>query len=131
MSDHPLVPNLAVRDVPASQAYYRDVLGARVNWIWDDTFGSVCLGPHEVFLYRSEDPHPAICSVFVDDVDWVHTDVRSRGAEVVEELGLRPWGVREFSVRDPDGNVFRIGTLGAGPAEEHRFTSFEEEEVGV
>jgi catechol 2,3-dioxygenase-like lactoylglutathione lyase family enzyme len=126
MGGEPLVPNLAVRDVPASQDYYRDVFGAEVKWIWDDTFGSVCLGPHEVFLYQSEESRPAICSIFVDDVDAVHAEMTGRGAEVVEELGLRPWGVREFSVRDPDGNVFRIGTLGAGPAEEHRITPLEE-----
>ena len=121
-----MVPNLAVRDVTASQAYYRDVLGAQVNWIWDDTFGSVCLGGDELFLYRSDELRPSISSLFVDDARAVHDAMAARGAEVVEALGVRPWGVEEFSVRDPDGNVLRSGTLDAGPAEEHRFTVFEE-----
>jgi uncharacterized glyoxalase superfamily protein PhnB len=121
-----VVPNLAVRDVPAAQRHYRDVLGADVNWIWDDTFGSVCLQDVEVFLYKADEARPAVCSIFVEDVDAIHSELRGRGAEIVEELGLRPWGVRAFSVADLDGNVFRIGRLGAGPAEEHRFTTFEE-----
>jgi uncharacterized glyoxalase superfamily protein PhnB len=126
MGEPVLVPNLAVRDVPAAQEYYRNTFGAAVNWIWDDTFGSVCLGQFELFLYRTDEPRPSICSIFLDDVDGIYSDFKERGAEVVEELGLRPWGVREFSVADADGNVFRIGHLGAGPAEEERFTRFEE-----
>jgi catechol 2,3-dioxygenase-like lactoylglutathione lyase family enzyme len=121
-----LVPNLAVRDVPAAQSYYRDTLGAAVNWIWDDTFGSVCFGQLELFLYKADEPRPSICSIFFDDVDALHAELREKGAEIVDDLGLRPWGVREFSVADPDGNVIRFGRLDAGPAEEHRFTTFEE-----
>jgi hypothetical protein len=35
------VPIFPARDVPAAQAWYRDVLGLGVNWIWNDDFGSV------------------------------------------------------------------------------------------
>jgi catechol 2,3-dioxygenase-like lactoylglutathione lyase family enzyme len=104
-----LVPNLPVRDVPASQAFYRDVLGFRVNWIWDDNFGSVGNGEIALFLYESAEPAPVICSIFLDDVEGFYDRCRERGAEIVSELELKPWGVREFSLRDPDGNIFRIG----------------------
>lgn len=104
-----LVPQLPVRNVPVSQAYYRDVLGCTVHWLWEDNFGSVGNGEIEVFLYESDRPCPAVCSVFVDAVESLYEEYRERGADIVSELELKPWGVREFSVRDPDGNVFRIG----------------------
>jgi catechol 2,3-dioxygenase-like lactoylglutathione lyase family enzyme len=74
-----LVPNLPVRDIPAAQEWYRDVLGLGVNWIWEDNFGSVGQDSVELFLYETD------------------------------ELELKPWGVREISVRDRDGNLLRIG----------------------
>jgi catechol 2,3-dioxygenase-like lactoylglutathione lyase family enzyme len=104
-----LVPNLPVRDVPAAQEWYREVFGLGINWLWEDNFGSV--GEHrvELFLYESDDPQPGICSIFVDDVDAVYERCREHEAEIVSELVLKPWNVREFTVRDPDGNRFRIG----------------------
>jgi catechol 2,3-dioxygenase-like lactoylglutathione lyase family enzyme len=104
------VPIFPARDVPAAQAWYRDVLGLGVNWIWKDDFGSVGMDHVELFLYESSEPRPGMCSLFVDDVDAVHARVVERGAEIVSPLEDKPWNVREFSVRDPAGNVLRIGT---------------------
>jgi catechol 2,3-dioxygenase-like lactoylglutathione lyase family enzyme len=115
-----VIPNLPVRDVPAAQEWYRDTLGLDVNWIWEDNFGSVGSGFVELFLYESNDPKPVICSVFVDDVDAVFERGRERGGEIISELELKPWGVREFSIRDPDGNVLRIGRGGAEARESEK-----------
>jgi uncharacterized glyoxalase superfamily protein PhnB len=104
-----LVPNLPVRDVPAAQQWYEEVLGLGINWLWEDNFGSVGGDHVELFLYESDAPHPTICSIFVDDVEAVYERCRERGGEIVSDLEAKPWGVREFSIRDPDGHVFRIG----------------------
>lgn len=121
-----LVPNLPVRDVSAAQDWYRDTLGFGINWIWEDNFGSVGMDRVELFLYESDDPKPGICSVFVDDVDAIYEHARERGGEIASELELKPWGVREFSIRDPDGNVLRIGRGDGEPAEAEKFTTVEE-----
>jgi catechol 2,3-dioxygenase-like lactoylglutathione lyase family enzyme len=105
-----VIPNLPTRDVPAAQEWYRDALGLEVKWIWEDNFGSVGSGYVELFLYEADDPKPVVCSVFVDDVDAVYERSRERGGEIVSELEPKPWGLREFSLRDPDGNVLRIGS---------------------
>jgi catechol 2,3-dioxygenase-like lactoylglutathione lyase family enzyme len=117
-----LAPNLAVRDVVAAQAWYRHVLGFGVNWLWEDNFGSVGLDHAEVFLYESDEPAPGVCSVFVDDVDAVYRRCRERGGDIVSPLEDKLWNVREFSVRDPDGNVFRIGTGAVEPVERPELT---------
>jgi catechol 2,3-dioxygenase-like lactoylglutathione lyase family enzyme len=112
-----VIPNLPARDVPAAQEWYRDTLGLEVKWIWEDNFGSVGSGYVELFLYETGDPKPVVCSVFVDDVDAVYERSRERGGEIVSELEQTPWGLREFSLRDPDGNVLRIGSPGGEVAE--------------
>jgi uncharacterized glyoxalase superfamily protein PhnB len=118
-----LVPNLPVRDVPAALEWYGDTLGLGINWIWEDNFGSVGMDHVELFLYESNEPRPVICSVFVDDVDALHERCRA-GGSVSSELELKPWGVREFSIQDPDGNVLRIRRAEQAPGSE-RFTTVE------
>jgi catechol 2,3-dioxygenase-like lactoylglutathione lyase family enzyme len=121
-----VIPNVTVRDVPAAQEWYRDTLGLDVNWIWQDNFGSVGSGYVELFLYESDDPKPVVCSVFVDDVETIYERSRERGGEIVSELELKPWDVREFSIRDPDGNVLRIGEGAEESAESETLTTAEE-----
>jgi catechol 2,3-dioxygenase-like lactoylglutathione lyase family enzyme len=43
-----------------------------------------------------------------DDLDTVFEKLRASGAEIVEEPADRPWGTRDFAVRDPSGNLVRI-----------------------
>ena len=117
-----LVPNLPVRDVQAAQRWYEDVLGLGVNWIWQDNFGSVGRDHVELFLYGSEAPHPTTCSIFVSDVEGVHERCKERGGEIVSELETKPWGVREFSLRDPDGHVLRIGRSESDVADTAQFS---------
>jgi catechol 2,3-dioxygenase-like lactoylglutathione lyase family enzyme len=116
-----VVPNLAVRDVPAAQAWYRDTLGMDVNWIWEDNFGSVSRDHVELFIFECDEPRPGICSIWVDDVDGIYERCGPSGS-VVSELELKPWGVREFSIKDPDGNVLRIGRGEGEPADREKFT---------
>jgi catechol 2,3-dioxygenase-like lactoylglutathione lyase family enzyme len=43
-----------------------------------------------------------------DDVDATFETVRAAGAEIVQEPTEQFWGVRDFAVRDPAGNLVRI-----------------------
>ncbi|MGN6588096.1 MAG: VOC family protein [Solirubrobacterales bacterium] len=43
-----------------------------------------------------------------DDLDGVFEKARAAGAEIVEEPAERPWGTRDFAMRDPSGNLVRI-----------------------
>jgi catechol 2,3-dioxygenase-like lactoylglutathione lyase family enzyme len=42
------------------------------------------------------------------DLETAFEQVRAAGAEVVEEPAERPWGTRDFAVRDPSGNLVRV-----------------------
>jgi catechol 2,3-dioxygenase-like lactoylglutathione lyase family enzyme len=43
-----------------------------------------------------------------NDLDAAFHDLRSAGAEILQEPTDQPWGTRDFAVRDPSGNMVRI-----------------------
>jgi uncharacterized glyoxalase superfamily protein PhnB len=48
--------------------------------------------------------------VIVDDPDGLHDRAQAAGAEITRELQDTDYGSREFSARDPEGNVWSFGT---------------------
>ncbi len=104
-----MTPQLPVTDIPATQAWYRDVLGFEVAWANED-FGAVSSERVEIYFQRVDSPGAAVtCCVRVDDADALHDACRERGAKIVDALADRPWGMREFTLEDPNGHRFRIG----------------------
>jgi uncharacterized glyoxalase superfamily protein PhnB len=43
-----------------------------------------------------------------DDLDTAFEQVRKAGGEIVQEPADQPWGTRDFTVRDPSGNMVRV-----------------------
>ena len=101
-------------------------LGWRKGFQWGmpPRFGAVCSGEFEIFLClngqggRGKGPLPTTrdndenkgvwMSVWVDDVDAVHSLCLDQGIEITMPPTNEPWGVRELHIRHPDGHVFRI-----------------------
>jgi uncharacterized glyoxalase superfamily protein PhnB len=48
--------------------------------------------------------------VVVEDPDALHDRVKEAGAEISRELQDMDYGSREFSAKDPEGNVWSFGT---------------------
>ncbi|GMA52189.1 hypothetical protein GCM10025857_35460 [Alicyclobacillus contaminans] len=44
----------------------------------------------------------------VDDVDELYERVQASGYPVSEPLLMRPWGLKDFRLQDPDGYYLRI-----------------------
>jgi len=59
----------------------------------------------EAVVPRIGRPGPISVYVEVEDVVAYHDHVAAAGAEVVEPIWDAPWGLRQFSVLDPDGNL--------------------------
>lgn len=111
-------PILAVADVRATIRFYREVLGFQSEWVWGDTpdFGGVRWGGiHVMFCLQ-----PSLAgrveghmhAFFCDDVNALREQHREAGAPVISEIANKPWGIREYTVRDINGYHLRFG----GPA---------------
>ena len=104
-----LSPELPVADVEAASAWYRDVLGFKVTRP-SRAYAAVQLDHVELFLARCEGQlTPVTCCIRVDNVDELYALYTERGVEITEKLADRPWRMREFSFRDPEGHRFRVG----------------------
>ena len=108
-------PILAVADVRAAIGFYRDVLGFDSDWTWEDppTFGGVRLGRlHVMFNLQPElaakvEGHQH--AFFCDAIDELHARHRAANAPIISDIENKPWGLREYTVRDPSGYHLRFG----------------------
>ena len=104
---HP-TPELPVTDVERAQQHYRDALGFEIRWLVPGKeIGAVSRDDVAIFFRRRNQPfEPAIHWVFAADIDTTYEELRSLGARIVEPLEKKPWGLRQFTVEDIDGNRF-------------------------
>ncbi len=102
---------LTVRNVTESLAYYRDKLGFTVAFEYGTPtyYVGLCDGNVALHLRAAEhfttQPGQGAVSITVDDVDALHADLVRRGARVLKEPRDYDYGLRDFDVEDPDGNV--------------------------
>lgn len=105
-----IMPELPLSDVAAGLAHYRDVLGFTVNYAQHD----ICVMDRDsvrILLISRTEQHKGIgsCYVYVADADLLHSELASRGACLDGAPISRPWGLREFQVRDPEDNRITFG----------------------
>jgi len=120
-----IFPILPAGDLEATLDYYRDRLGFSVHWRWGDPPVRAGVRRDGVELQLDADrgtrpDHPARVYVHVRGVDAYYEKCLERGAEIVLPLDDRSFGMRDFRVEDPAGNVLGFGEPvpgGAGPEE--------------
>ena len=102
------VPELPVTDVERAQRHYRDALGFDIGWLYPGgEIGAVSRGNVAIFFRKATPPfEAAVHWVFAEDIDATYHELKSLGANVVEPLETKPWGLRQFTVEDIDGNRF-------------------------
>jgi len=114
---------LAVRNLKESTQFYMDVLGFRRDFgDGSDGWSFLSRDTFKVRLGECPDEKPAselgdhayFVYLTVEGLDQLHQEIRARcgGAQVIpaiSEVEDEPWGMREFSVRTPDGHRIRFG----------------------
>jgi uncharacterized glyoxalase superfamily protein PhnB len=105
-----------VKDLAASVAYYRDTLGLALDF---ETPGWAFLsrGRFQVMLGECRDAMPAaelgdhsyFAYVTVENIDALHGEYAARGVDFIQPLADKPWGMREFGVRTPEGHRIMFG----------------------
>lgn len=102
------VAELPVADVEQAQQYYRDVLGFEIGWTHPGKeIGSVSRGNVAIFFRKRQEPfEPSVHWVFAEDIEATYQELRLSGSKIVEPLEKKPWGLRQFTLEDLDGNRF-------------------------
>jgi catechol 2,3-dioxygenase-like lactoylglutathione lyase family enzyme len=109
---------LAVRDLTSSTRFYTDVLGFRRDFgDGSDGWSFLSRDNFKVMLGECPDEKPAselgnhsyVAYLTVKGLDQLHQEVVAHGAQVVSPPESEPWGMREFSIRTPDGHRIRFG----------------------
>jgi ribosomal-protein-alanine N-acetyltransferase len=116
-------PVLAVADVRATAEFYRHKLGFTIGFLfgepptyaglwrgdWSATGANIHLaridtasGGHGLSLYVNVGPA----------IDELYVAYKACGVDMLGEVEQRPWGMREFAIRDCNGYVLRFGTPG-------------------
>jgi catechol 2,3-dioxygenase-like lactoylglutathione lyase family enzyme len=105
-----VMPELPVDDVRAGVRHYTDVLGFTVNYEQTD-IGVLDRDDIRVLLLARTPRHSGIGSAYfyVRDVDGLYSELLGQGADVQGEPTSQPWGLREFSVLDLEGNRLTFG----------------------
>lgn len=109
-----LMPHLPVRDMDRSIEYYQEALGFRLGWrTADGGLAALVSGDIEVLLLvpwsGDAPPPPQSAYVYVEDPNSLCAEYQQAGADVIEPVASRPYGMRDFVVQDPDGHRFRLG----------------------
>ena len=108
-----LVTELAVRSLAESLSFYR-AAGFRLVRA-TPTFGVLAWGDRFLFLAERPDiavgSNPANIRVIVDDVEARFELATARGWRVAYPLADRGYGLRDFTVLDPDGYELRFATV--------------------
>jgi catechol 2,3-dioxygenase-like lactoylglutathione lyase family enzyme len=112
--------SLAVSDVAAAVELYTKKLGFWVAFTEGDppTFAGVNLGDVQIFLRQATPcPDGGVVYFLVGDADELHDFHRANGVEIAQALDDRPYHIRDYAVRDLDGNYLCFGhrLLNAGP----------------
>ncbi|MBL8849594.1 MAG: VOC family protein [Planctomycetaceae bacterium] len=121
-------PILCVDSVARSIDYYVNVLGFRLGWAWSNEeqrflqagetaepgFALVAIGHVQIMLSQRSQGAPGMWLHLdvetAEQVDALHESWARNSARIDEPPFVRPWGMYEMRVHDPDGHVLRVSS---------------------
>jgi uncharacterized glyoxalase superfamily protein PhnB len=118
-----LSASLTVKDIHASQAWYRDVLGFAVDEEYknEDKLMGVGMKAGEVFIMLGQDDGAkgwdrvkgqgmSFYITTEQDIDELASRIKAAGGTLETEPADMPWGARIFRLHDPDGFKLTISS---------------------
>ena len=107
-----------VEDPMAAAKFYEQHLGFEITFTWGDPPDYVITQREEAvrihFVKRQDNFQPSSAHVaqyiFVYDVDRLYQVLVNSSVEIINPIGTREWGMRDFDIRDPNGFILCFGT---------------------
>ena len=114
------IPILPSRSVNATVAFYKRLGFEGGAHEFDSGYAILKRGSVELHFFTHKELVPAEssagCYIRIADVESFYSSCSSRqlsriGIPRMDALEDKPWGLREFAIVDPDGNLIRIGQI--------------------
>lgn len=114
-----IAPQLLVPDVKMTAEYYRDILGFKIMGyaLNPPVYGMIERDGMQIHFAKSDEfvtndkfrPSTTDLILWIPEIDAFYTEIKTKGADIVQEILLRPYGSREFIIRDCNGYKILIG----------------------
>lgn len=115
---HSSVPVISTDDVEASLTYYQNVLGFSFDFKYGDppVYAGVNSGTAEIYfthnpemaqLIKQKNLNPDVF-IWITDATYFYNLHVSNGAEIIETISDRPWGARQYVVKDLNGYYLKF-----------------------
>jgi len=114
------IPTLPCRSMSATVEFYKRLGFEGGAHEFNSEYAILRRGAVELHFFTHKELVPAEssagCYIRVLDVESIYRSISSSqlprtGIPRMDTLEDKPWGLREFSVVDPDGNLLRIGQI--------------------
>ena len=110
---HSAVPVIATDDIEKSISYYTEILGFLPDFKYGEppVYAGVKSGDVEIYftlddklvrLYKENKLNPEIF-IWVPNADNLFNIHLKKGAEIVEPVADRPWGARQYVIKEING----------------------------
>ena len=121
-----IFPSLRYRDAPRAIEFLEEAFGFTRHQVIENPDGTIAhaelaYGDGMVMLGTDrEDDYGSHAGqgwmyVAIEDPDAHYAKAKSAGAEIVRELEDQDYGSRDYSARDPEGNLWSFGTYRPEP----------------
>jgi len=110
------IPVLASLCIDESAQYYCGRLGFS-EICRDENYLIVRRDQIEIHFWLAEErvfPEHTSCYIRGGQILALYKELRAKGLERLSVLSERPWGMTEFHLNDPHGNLLRFGCADAG-----------------
>ena len=117
---------LVCKDLEKAVRFYKEDLGFRVvSEESEKDFVTLEFAENSIMLEKAElfkDAVPELKEEFeknnpgvgvtifihVDDADRRYRDIKAKNVEIFSEIATKPWGAREFVIKDPEGYLLNV-----------------------
>jgi uncharacterized glyoxalase superfamily protein PhnB len=110
-----IAPEMPAANLREAIGYYVEKLGFElVSGLPDGEYAIVERDGVAIHLFRDSSPdearrHSGVAAhVFVDEIEALYVELAARGAEITQAIERKPWGNRDFRVRDLFGNELKF-----------------------
>lgn len=105
-----------VSDLKGAVKFYEETLGLEKKYEYSSYVGFECGGVEIGLVPKLKEgqkvsPLSPSVEFLVDDVEKVYKQLKNKGVKFIKELHDEPWGGRQATFTDPDGNILEIARI--------------------